>query len=87
MRIKVEPKGNGLHPSEIVVGVYTKEGTEYLAVSKDSVQDQTIEVGWPVGQNDDCYLVELPRETFTGFWRVWVAKRDVFRTEGALISA
>lgn len=87
MKIKVQSKGIGLHPSELVIEVQTQRGVEYLAVAEDSVHDQMIDIGWPVGQDADSYLVELPRETFSGSWRVWVSKGDVFRNEDAQIPA
>jgi hypothetical protein len=76
MRLKVEEIGKGLHPSEAVVAVKTADGHfERLVISRRSIQDGTIPVGWPLGQRDDLVLIELPRETQTGAWRVWV-KRD-----------
>jgi len=36
-----------------------------------------LEIGYPVGRDEENYLVELPRETSRGFWRVWVAKDKV----------
>lgn len=87
MRVRVEEIGQGLHPSEVVVAIKTKEGSEELAVDATSLRNATLSVGWPVGQKDDLYLIELPRETFRGFWRVWVPKQDVLRDEEARISA
>jgi len=77
MHVKVREIGEGLHPSEVVVSVRTREGEENLAVSRSSLVDATLPVGWPVGQDDDHFLVELPHETFRGYWRVWVPKGDV----------
>ncbi len=34
--------------------------------------DLTIEVGHPITRREDRSLVELPRETARGCWRVWV---------------
>lgn len=78
MRVKVEEVGRGLHPEEVVVAVKTKSGKEELSVDGRSLDGSTLNVGWPVGQDDVYYLVELPSETFRGFWRVWVPKKDVF---------
>lgn len=86
MRVKVERVGGGLHPSEVVVAVETKTGREELSVDgrslQDSSQDSSLEIGWPVGQDETHYLVELPNETFRGFWRVWVPKGDVNSSGG-----
>jgi hypothetical protein len=77
MRLRVEAAGNGLHPSETVVLVRTVDGTERLVVSRQSISNNSIEIGWPIRTRDESYLVELPRETQSGAWRVWVAKNQV----------
>jgi len=77
MRVRIEEMGTGQHPSEKVVKVETVEGPEQLVVDKRSIQDQSLDVGFPVGQNNGHLLVELPRETFRGLWRVWVDKSIV----------
>lgn len=79
MRVRVEHVSDGLHPREVVIAVLTRGGREELAVDQSAVRGSTLEIGWPVGQEDDFYLVELPSETFRGFWRVWVPKQDVTR--------
>lgn len=81
MRIEVNQIGGGLHPEEVVVSVATREGSAELAVDRSSLKGTSISVGWPVGQEGDFYLVELPRETFQGYWRVWVPKSSVTRDE------
>ena len=75
MRLKVEEVSKGLHPSETVVAVKAADRQERLVVSKRSIQNGSIAVGWPLGEKEGSVLVELPRETQTGAWRVWV-KRD-----------
>jgi hypothetical protein len=87
MRVKVERVGTGLHPSEVVVAVTTKSGREELAVDGRSLHGSTLGIGWPVGQDEGYYLVELPNETFRGFWRVWVPKNDVTCSDVARTSA
>ena len=72
MRLKVEKIGEGLHPSETIVSVKTSSGVERVAVSARSIQNDSIPVGWPLGSKDQVTLVELPRETESGAWRVWV---------------
>lgn len=81
-RIKVEAAGEGQHPSEIVVAVQTAEGAEKLVVDRRSLRGNTLEVGYPVGERDAFLLVELPRESMRGLWRVWVP-REVFLEETA----
>ena len=57
MRLKVEPAGSGLHPSETVVVVRTTAGTERLVVSRQSVSNNSIEIGWPIRTRDDFFLL------------------------------
>lgn len=77
MRLKVEKIGEGLHPSEYVVGVRTKGGTEELVLDPRSIQGDTVVIGWPVGSEGGYQLVELPRPTSRGARRVWVKKEDL----------
>ena len=74
MRVKAQRVAAGLHPNEVIVEVKTTTGTERLVVDKRAFQDNSISVGSPIGMSEQGeYLVELPRETTTGAWRVWVA--------------
>ena len=82
MRLKVARIEEGLHPSELVVSVQTKEGPVSLVLDPATVSsDGTVNIGWPVGKEDEFYLVELPRETFQGSARVWVAEKELRRSE------
>ncbi len=72
MRLKIEIVGNGLHPSEAVVGIRTSEGPQRMVIARRTIHDGSISIGWPLGHQDKTTLVELPRETQTGAWRVWV---------------
>ncbi|VIO69281.1 hypothetical protein CI1B_25980 [Bradyrhizobium ivorense] len=80
MRLKVEKIGQGLHPTEVVVGVKTTSGVQQLYIDNDVLaQDSTVSVGWPVAQDKSgaTLLVELPGETANGSWRVWVDREDL----------
>jgi hypothetical protein len=79
MRLKIERVGKGLHPNEAVVAIRTTGGTERLVVPKRSIVDDTIEVGWPIRTNptDGSCMIELPRETPSGAWRVWVPRGEI----------
>ncbi len=77
MRVKIEEIGAGQHPSEKVVKIETNDGPEQLVVDQRSIENQTLDVGYPVGQHNGHFLVELPRETFRGAWRVWVDRAIV----------
>jgi hypothetical protein len=72
MRVKVQEIGNALHPSERVVEVTTAAGKERLIVDKRSIENGSLSIGSPISRDSDFWLVELPRETMTGSWRVWV---------------
>lgn len=77
MRLKVTTIGDGQHPSESVVMLETADGeSEELIVDKRSIRSNTLRIGYPISIEGDRLLVELPRETLRGSWRVWV-NRDL----------
>jgi hypothetical protein len=81
-QVKIETIREGQHPSEVVVAVRTADGgSEKLIVDRRSIRDNTIDVGYPVGEEGGRLLVELPRESVRGLWRVWVNRDAVI--EGA----
>lgn len=78
MRLKVREIDRGLHPSEVVVEIRTATGPERLAVDRRSVQNGTLFVGWrPLAEKRGQWLIELPRETMSGTWRVWVKHNEI----------
>lgn len=77
MRLHVRNVREGLHPSEVIVAVDTRDGEEVMTIDKRSMRSDTVEIGYPIDQHDGMLLVELPRETMTGTWRVWVGKDSV----------
>lgn len=77
MKLKVQKVGPATHPREVVVSVDTKDGPEFLVVHEKALSDNQVEIGYPIGQNDSEFLVELPRETTRGSWRVWVPNINV----------
>ena len=83
MRVKVQDIKQGLHPNERIVGLATEAGAERLVVHMRSLQNDTLNVGYPIAERDDQYLVELPRETLSGAWRVWVSKNIVMESSAA----
>jgi hypothetical protein len=63
---------NGLIPSEKVVRIQGADGrTEEIAVSTKSIKGNKFTVS-EVGRRGDQVLVELPRESASGSWRMWV---------------
>lgn len=82
MRLRVRTLGSAQHPSEVLVAARTAEGREeQVVVDKGSVRGETLEIGWPIDERDDRMLVELPRETVRGAWRLWVPRSSIVRDE------
>lgn len=80
-RIAVEQIEDGLHPSELVVTIRTADGkTEEVAVGRQSVVGRSLKA-FAVRFEHERVLVELPRETLSGSWRVWMPKTSVFGAE------
>jgi hypothetical protein len=76
--VKVREVGGGLHPSETVVEIKTTGGSERLTVDRKSIQGGTIFVGWrPIAEKGRQWLIELPRETMSGTWRVWINRNEI----------
>jgi hypothetical protein len=83
-RVNVRRLGEGLHPSEVVVTVVTAEGVEEeVSVHSGSLSGDTLEVGHPISKAQGRVLVELPRETARGFWRLWVPADAVTEEQAA----
>jgi hypothetical protein len=83
MRVKVELIGQGLHPRETVVKINTNRGPQELSVDSQSLQNGTIEIGYPIAHQGRYVLIELPTETSGGLWRVWVDKENLMTLEAA----
>ena len=73
-QLRVTRVGNGLHPSEVIVSVETADGgREEVMLDQVTLSERsTIEIGNPISKDAGRSLVELPRETARGSWRVWV---------------
>lgn len=79
-RVKVRTVGAGQHPSEAVVAVTTADGKqEELIVDRRSLEEGYLQVGYPLKIQAGQYLIELPRETMHGTWRVWVREGELKR--------
>jgi len=77
-RVKVRTVGVGQHPSEAVVSVNTADGRqEELIVDKRSLEGGSLRIGYPLKKQDGQFLIELPRETMRGSWRVWVRENEL----------
>jgi hypothetical protein len=71
MRLKIKSRRDGPVSSEAVITINTELGQEDVVVHKSQVTDQGVEVGIIAKKNGSA-LIELPRETVSGRWRVWV---------------
>ena len=76
-RVCVDEVGQGQHPSEVMVSVKTSSGLETLIVDRRSLVHNSLDIGYPVGGSEGLLLVELPRETMRGEWRVLVPATSI----------
>lgn len=77
MKLKITEIGKALHPAEVVVAVRTLTGTENLVVDRASINGGYLGVGFPIRESNGRFLVELPTESQSGAWRVWVSGDQV----------
>lgn len=69
---------DGPGPSEAIISIRTADGhEEEVVLSKRQVHKDMIDVGTPLLAEGDRLLVELPRESASGRWRIWVSKDRV----------
>jgi hypothetical protein len=74
--LKIEKKLKGAIASETVITIPTDEGEEEVIVHSSQIKKNRVEVG-VIGEQGKKVLVELPRETLKGKWRVWVKAGDL----------
>lgn len=73
MRLRVEHLADGPGSGEVVIAVTTASGSkEQVVVHRTTVEEDAIEIGYPIHCGEDRWLVELPRESASGKWRLWV---------------
>jgi len=73
MRLRVSRLMDGPGPGETLVAVSTSDGRrEEVIVHRLSIAADMIEVGSPIHRESDRALVELPSESMSGAWRIWV---------------
>jgi len=72
LRVKLESATPGPGPSETVVSIQTAAGhTEEVVVHESLVSGRTLAVS-KLGTDEGLVLIELPRESVVGNWRIWV---------------
>ena len=71
-RVRVRKVMDGPGPDEEIIAIAKKGGgEEEVILSKDLVQGDGVEVD-RVGSTKDSVLIELPQESSSGSWRIWV---------------
>ena len=84
MYLEIKVKGEGMHPSELLIEIKSENGIRQAFYHGDSIVRTTkgayIDIGNPIDQTDDSALVDIGREMTDGAHRVWVAKSKVFET-------
>ena len=68
---------DGLMPDEKVARVQTADGkSEEIAVSAQNIQNDKL-LAFEIGRDQGNVLVELPRESASGRWRIWVKAASI----------
>lgn len=77
MRVRIKRIMEGPGPSEAVVAIKTASNREEeVVVQNNQIADNSIQV-WSVGEKDNSVLVELPQESASGNWRLWIDRQEV----------
>lgn len=78
MKLKVEKVAEGPGPREVIVAFGTSAGTaEQVVIDVRSLHGGFISVGYPLERDAANYLIELPRESTRGAWRIWVPESEL----------
>lgn len=81
MFVKFTHIADGPGPFEAIIGVHTADGQiEEVVLSKRHTKNGSLSVGTPLLERDGNYLIELPRESTSGRWRVWVPHSETVST-------
>lgn len=82
MRIRVTRVSEGPGPGEVVIEVATSSGRlEQVIIHRADIEEgDTIDIGYPIHRANGNSLVELPRESISGRWRIWVPNESVAMT-------
>lgn len=78
MLLRVTKLAEGPGPGEVVVKVTTSTGhTEQVVIDNSVLAGDMIEVGRPIRRLPEKALIELPRESTSGRWRLWVLNDEI----------
>jgi len=68
----------GLMPNEKIARIETADGkSEVVAVSSQNILPGNRLEAFEVGRREGKVLVELPRESASGRWRIWVKETAI----------
>ena len=73
-RVRCEPVTDGPGPNEQIVMITSTGGREEVVAPKVDVVGGALRTSAILGERNNEVLVELPRETSSGSWRVWVGR-------------
>jgi hypothetical protein len=77
MRVKCKQVQKNIGPSETLIEIETIKGRpEEVIVHNSSLTDDLVEV-YRIAQDGPSVLVELPRESVVGNWRIWIPQQAV----------
>ena len=74
MRLKCNVLMRGPGPSETTVAITTADGEEEVVVDAALIHEGQLQVRRVLEKTKDQLLIELPRESASGRWRVWVPR-------------
>jgi hypothetical protein len=77
MWVKCKELMTGIGPSDVLIGIETTDGLEEVILSNRLFNGQAVDVGPPIADEKDRYLIELPRESVKGRWRLWIDKSEI----------
>jgi hypothetical protein len=68
---------DGLMPTEKIAQIETADGeSEAVAVSSENIRENRL-MAFEIGRREGKVLVELPRESTSGRWRIWVKESAI----------
>jgi len=76
IKAKIEP---GATNSERVAYIKTTSGQKAEVILDVSQANHQSVVAAVIGRKDNDILIELPRETSSGDWRIWVSENQLIR--------
>jgi hypothetical protein len=76
--VKCETVVDGFMPSEKIASIKGADGkVDEVVVSVQSITGNQLLLASEIGRRDNEVLVELPRESASGRWRMWVKASSV----------